>query len=99
MILNTVDWNSLLGAFAGGAGLGAFFFFGLFWTMEHVLRCPWPVGVALVSFLLRTFIVVVGVYWLMAGVPARAFVALVGFVIARLVLVRLFGSKSCKLPE
>ena len=92
----TIDWLALLGALAGGAGLGLLFFGGLYWTTEHLIHCKRPAAVLMTSLLMRGAIVAVGFYWLMEGAPARALAALVGFIIARSVLVKVVGSKISK---
>ena len=90
--MNSIDWIPMIGALLGGAALGVIFFGGLFWTTEHLMHCNWPQAVVVTSFATRVLIVVIGFYWLMAGAPARALAALLGFVVARAILVRLLGS-------
>ena len=88
MNMNSIDWTPLLGAMGSGAVLGVIFFGGLFWTTEHLMHCKWPQAVIVTSFIMRGLIVVIGFYWLMAGAPARALAALLGFIVARSIIIR-----------
>ena len=78
----------ILLAFFVGLGIGLFYFGGLWWT---VLRLPaaerrglWAMG----SFLVRTFVSLFGFYLVMDGRWERLLVSLLGFLIARAILVR-----------
>jgi F1F0 ATPase subunit 2 len=81
------DGLALAMAFLAGALLGVFFFGGLWWTVHKgvVSESPalWFVG----SLLLRTGLVLVGFYLASQGHWSRLAACLLGFVIARLIVV------------
>jgi F1F0 ATPase subunit 2 len=72
---------------AGGV-LGAVFFGGLWWTVQHVAASPRPVPWLLGSLALRSAIVVSGIYFVSAGRPVPLGLCLVGFVLARAIVLR-----------
>ena len=73
---------------AGGIGLlaGAFFFGGLYWTVEKGLVSKKPARLFLGSFILRTGLVLLAFYFTMDGKISRILLCLAGFVIARLIV-------------
>jgi len=79
----------LVAALIAGVLLGAFFFGGLWWTVrkgvqsEHVAL--WFFG----SMLLRTGVVMLGFYFVMGDSWQRLLAALFGFIIARMIVIRL----------
>jgi len=73
---------------AGGA-LGAIFFGGLWWTVRRGFSSPRPALWFFGSLLLRMGIVLGGFYFLGRGNWHRLAVALLGFVIARFIVLRL----------
>jgi F1F0 ATPase subunit 2 len=72
-----------------GAGLGAVFFGGLWWTVRRGASAGQPALWFFASFLLRTSIVVVGFLVICGGRWERLLVCLVGFVVARPIVTRL----------
>ena len=72
-----------------GAALGAFFFGGLWWTVRRGVSSGHPALWFLGSGLLRTSMVVAGFYLVGGGQRQRLVGALVGFIAARLVVMRL----------
>lgn len=78
---------SILSVLAGVA-LGAVFFGGLWWTVRRALTSQQPAFLVLGSMLGRTGLVVVGFYLVSGGEWQRLLFCLAGFVIARLILVR-----------
>lgn len=80
---------SLAGALIAGIVLGAFFFGGLWWTVRKGVVSErvalWFLG----SMLLRTSVVLPGFYFVSGGNWRRLLAALLGFVFARLIVVRL----------
>jgi F1F0 ATPase subunit 2 len=66
-----------------GAGLGAIYFGGLWWTVRHAASFRRPVLSMLVSVLLRMSIALSGFYLSAAGSLNRLLLCLLGFVIAR----------------
>jgi F1F0 ATPase subunit 2 len=78
---------------AGGAGilLGALFFGGLWWTVQMGFASSRPAIWFLGSFVLRTVVMVTGFYWVSGGAWDRALICLIGFVLARVLLIRRLG--------
>lgn len=78
---------------SGGAGilLGVFFFGGLWWTVRRALAAKRPAFWFLGSLLLRTGIVLAGIYFVSGGRWDGLLACLVGFVIARFIVTRLAG--------
>jgi F1F0 ATPase subunit 2 len=83
------DFPTLIMACVAGLMLGAFFFGGLWWTVRRGLvskqSALWFTG----SMLLRTSITLVGFYFVGRGNWKRLVAALLGFVIARFIVMRL----------
>ena len=87
-----IEACQLLAAAIGGAGLGAFFFGGLWWTVKKGVSSQQPALLFLGSLLLRTAIVLTGFYFI-ARDDWRGLVAgLAGFVMTRFVITRVIGS-------
>jgi F1F0 ATPase subunit 2 len=78
----------LVFAFLGGAGLGVFYFLGLWWTVQKLPSARSPALLSLASFAVRTAVVLTGFYFIMGGQWERLMACLVGFVGARIVLLR-----------
>ncbi len=86
--------NDLLAlAMAGVAGvaLGAIFFGGLWWTVRKALASQRPAIWFLGSFLVRAGIVLAGFYVVGGGHWGRLPAGLLGFVVARYLVMRLAG--------
>ena len=79
----------LLLAGAAGLVLGAIFFGGLWWTVRKGLTARQPALWFLGSMLLRMGIVLAGFYFAGGGQWQRLLVCLLGFVIARFLVMRL----------
>ena len=75
-------------ALAAGLLLGAFFFGGLWWTVQKGLASERPALWFFGSLLLRTGTVLAGVYFAAQGHWSRLAACLLGFVIARILIVR-----------
>lgn len=73
----------LMLAWLAGAGLGAIFFGGLWWTVRKGVSSPNPALWFLGSVLLRMGIVVAGFYYVSGGQWKRLAACLLGFLIAR----------------
>jgi len=80
---------SCLLATAMGLVLGAIFFWGLWWTVRRGVASPRPAMWFLGSLLLRTSIVLAGLYVVGRGHWERLLLCLLGIVIARLVVTQL----------
>jgi F1F0 ATPase subunit 2 len=79
----------LVVAGAVGLVLGTVFFGGLWWTVRKGVSSPRPALWFFGSMLLRTSIVLAGFYFVGAGQWQRLVVCLLGFVIARFLVMRL----------
>ena len=76
---------------AGVAGLflGAIFFGGLWWTVRKGVSSPRPALWFLGSLLLRMSVILAGFYFVGGGQWQRLLGCLIGFVVARFVVLRL----------
>ena len=72
-----------------GVALGAIFFGGLWWTVQRAVAARWVALWFFASLLLRTSIVLGGFYLACGDDWQRWLAALLGFVVARLVVTRL----------
>jgi F1F0 ATPase subunit 2 len=72
-----------------GAGLGAVFFGGLWWTIQRSLTSRQPALWFIGSLLLRTCMVLTGFCFVGRGHWDRLLLCLLGFAIARAVVMRL----------
>ena len=82
------DMPVLALAFIAGASLGAFFVGGLWWTVQKGVSSESPAIWFLGSALLRTGVVLAGFYLVAQAHWSRLAACLLGFVIARVVVVR-----------
>jgi F1F0 ATPase subunit 2 len=76
-----------VGLLAGGT-LGVIFFGGLWWTVRHGASSPTPARWFLGSLILRTAIVLSGFYVVGAGQPLRLGLCMLGFLLARAIVLR-----------
>ena len=83
---------------AAGVGLGAVFFGGLWWTIRRGLASPRPALWFLGSALLRTAFALAGFYFVSSGQWQRLTACLVGFIAARLIVLRLTRHRPEPLP-
>jgi F1F0 ATPase subunit 2 len=77
------------GSLLAGGALGAVFFGGLWWTVQRGAASPTPTRWFLGSFVLRTATVLAGFYAVGAGQPARLLLCMLGFLLARAIVLRL----------
>ena len=82
------DGTALVLSGIAGAGLGAVFFGGLWWTLRKGLTSEKPLRSQSGSALLRISVALLGFYLVGAGSWQRMLVCTVGFVIARMVVTR-----------
>jgi F1F0 ATPase subunit 2 len=75
-------------ALAAGVLLGAFFFGGLWWTVQKGVASTRPEIWFLGSLLLRTGVILAGFYLVSQGHWSRLVASLVGFLIGRFVVVK-----------
>lgn len=80
---------TLLLAGIGGGMLGAIFFGGLWWTVRKGLSSEHPACWFLGSMLLRTGIALAGFIWISNQQLGRLLVCLLGFVVARFVVMQI----------
>ena len=73
-------------ALVAGVLLGAIFFGGLWWTIQKGVSSKRPALWFFGSLLLRTSIALVGFYFIARGHWERLLVCLLGFVMARLIV-------------
>lgn len=85
---------NLVSALVAGFFLGAFFFGGLWWTVQKGLSSKRPALWFFGSLLLRTSTAVAGFYFASGGHWERLLICLLGFFIMRRVVLRL-----TRLPE
>lgn len=76
-------------AWAAGLVLGAFFFGGLWWSVRKGVSARRPALWFLISSLLRTVLILAGFYFISGSHWERLVAALLGFVIARCIVMRL----------
>lgn len=81
----------LLSAVAGLL-LGGFFFLALWWSLRKALVSTWPMLWQLGGMLARFAVVLAGFYFVADGRWQRMLACLAGFVVARIVLLRLVPS-------
>lgn len=83
----------LMLALAAGMGLGMFYFGGLWLTVRRLPTARWPAFLSLLSFFARLGVVLFGFYLVMGvgGHWERLLVCLFGFLVVRVILVRLWG--------
>jgi F1F0 ATPase subunit 2 len=75
-------------AFFWGAGIGLFYFWGLWWTLNFLQQIACPKLWLVLSFAIRTLIALVG-FWVVIRIDLPAFFfTFVGFFLMRLVLIR-----------
>jgi len=86
-------------AAAVGLAAGAFFFGGLRLTVNLLVTARRPALLAMTSLVVRTAVVLASFYWVGHGQWHRYVAALVGFVVARIVLVRLLGVGACTVAD
>ncbi len=90
---------SLILSFVAGVILGMLFFGGLWWTIRKCVSAKQPALWILGSLLLRTSIVLVSFYFVALGHWERFLVCLLGFVIARVVVMRLLRGQAPERPQ
>ena len=83
------EWLTLALALVAGGVLGAMFFGGLWWTVRKGVSSQHPAPLFIGSLLLRTGIVLTGFYFVSLGHWKRLPACLLGFIIARFVVMRL----------
>ncbi len=85
---------ALSSALAAGVLIGALFFGGLWWTVRMALSSAVPALWFAGSLLLRTALALVGFYYVSGAEWTNLLACLAGFVIARVVVMRLTKSTT-----
>ncbi len=85
---------TLISALVAGTGLGLFYFGGLWLTVRRLPTARRPAFFSLLSFFGRLGVALFGFYLVMGGHWERLLVCLLGFLGARVILVRLWGPDS-----
>jgi len=84
----------LAAALIAGILLGAIFFGGLWWTVRKGVTAKIPALWFLGSSLLRTIIILTGFYFVARGDWKKLLVCLLGFIMARFLVLRLTRSNK-----
>lgn len=84
-------------ALFAGTALGALFFGGLWWTVQRAVSSPQPALLFFASMLFRTLIVLSGFYLIGGTHLSRLLACLLGFIIARFIVMGL-TDKGTKNP-
>jgi len=84
----------LVAALLTGMALGAIFFGGLWWTVRKAVASDRAALWFLFSMLLRSAIVMLGFYFMMGDSWQKLLAGLLGFTIARLLVMRLTRQKN-----
>ncbi len=87
---------TLVAALVGGMAIGAFFFGGLWLTIGYLERTTRPAMLLLGSFMGRTVLALSGLFVLAWGRWERLAIAVVGFLVARIVVVNVLGRLEVK---
>ncbi len=86
-----IDYLLLILVFIAGAALG-FFYFGTLWlTVNRIKETRYPILLVLGSFLGRLAVTMGGFYLVFGGRWERIVLCLVGFLLARTILIRRLG--------
>jgi F1F0 ATPase subunit 2 len=88
------DFPVLLLAATGGGFLGVFYFVGLRWTLRKALASKAAALWFLGSFLLRNGVCLYGIYWIGANDLLRILACLGGFIVARMIVIKLTGKST-----
>ncbi|MBI1298935.1 ATP synthase subunit I [bacterium] len=83
-----IDWIALVPPFLVGIALGLFYFGGLWWTVQRLVTAADPSLLALISLFVRNAVALLGFYLITADRWERLVVCLIGFILARVMLVQ-----------
>jgi F1F0 ATPase subunit 2 len=83
-----IDISAIALTFFAGGLMGVFFFAGLWWTVQNGVVSEKPALWFLSSLLLRTGVILGGFYFVSQGHWSRLVACLVGFLIARVIVVK-----------
>ncbi len=91
-----IDIVTMIAAFIAGLCLGAFFFGGLLWTIKRGLTSKHPALWFLGAWLVRISVVLATFYFVGGGQWQRIVMCTVGFLIARVIILRVTHSQAAK---
>lgn len=80
--------KDLIMAFLFGAGLGALYFAGLWWTVRRIRSSRRPGMLAVASFLVRAGLTASALYPILDGCWERLLLSLLGFMLVRSLYLR-----------
>ena len=92
------DLLALALALFAGALLGTFFFGGLWWTVQKAITSRMPALWFVGSLLLRTGVILAGFYFVAQNHWSRLVMCLLGFLIARFLVVRRLTQEPAEEP-
>ncbi|MCA9073045.1 MAG: ATP synthase subunit I [Planctomycetaceae bacterium] len=92
-------WPVLLFCGVAGVLLGVFYFGSLWWVVRRLPEMSRPSIWFPISSILRTLVVLAGVYFLMGGRWERLVALMVGFIIGRIVVFRKVGISPHRSPN
>lgn len=82
------DWLGYGGILVAGFAIGLFFYGGLWWTVHRLTRTTHPAVLFILSFVGRTLVSVTALYVVTGAQIEKILLAVIGFFLARIVLVR-----------
>ncbi len=88
------EYIKLIASLATGLLLGSIFFGGLWLTVTKAMSSATPAFWFIISFLIRTAIVLSGFYFISNGNFTRLIVCLCGFILARMLVKRLLPNSN-----
>ena len=94
--MNTASWLVL--SFVTGALLGAFYFAGLWLTVRRLPTITSPALWLVASFVIRTAVVLTGFFVVASGQWERVVATVVGFLVARAIVIHIFGKSDFMTP-
>lgn len=97
MGMNELGWIGL--AFVGGMVLGGLYFGGLWWTVRQLPTVRSPGLLILLSFLVRSVVLIVGLILVSRGEALAIAAAMVGFIVMRVIIVRRQSAELRHAPE
>ena len=93
------DTLALALALLAGFLLGAFFFGGLWWTVQRGIGSDMPALWFLGSLLLRTGVIMAGFYFVAQNHWSRLVMCLLGFLIARVIVMKRLSRPPAEQPD
>ncbi len=93
-----IQGTFLAASMGAGAALGLFYFSGLWWTVQRVSRAKSPPLWLMASFTVRAGVCLLGFYMIMGDGPVKLLSAFLGFLLARMVMVRFLRPRKMPAP-